>query len=142
MSATSAPLLDDVRSLVVPATDALGELAAQAGEGKPSWRARFVRAAIHDPQAAKILRGRGDEAPAAARIVHAVVAGLDHLPAHIVRGRAALMTHIITPACAEHEEQAARDTTTARWQATGDFLSAAITGMLQAPVTQTRQPPR
>ncbi|WDV33708.1 hypothetical protein OIM90_27945 [Streptomyces sp. AD16] len=50
------------------------------------------------------------------------------------------MTHIITPACAEHEEQAARDTTTARWQATGDFLSAAITGMLQAPVTQTRQP--
>ncbi|UYM23303.1 hypothetical protein NQP46_04675 [Streptomyces albus] len=52
------------------------------------------------------------------------------------------MTHIITPACAEHEEQAARDTTTARWQATGDFLSAAITGMLQAPVTQTRQPPR
>ncbi|UYM23304.1 hypothetical protein NQP46_04680 [Streptomyces albus] len=33
MSATSAPLLDDVRSLVVPATDALGELAAQAGRG-------------------------------------------------------------------------------------------------------------
>ncbi|MEU7372286.1 hypothetical protein [Streptomyces albidoflavus] len=42
------------------------------------------------------------------------------------------MTHIITSACAEHEEQAARDTTTPHWQATGDFLADAITGMLQA----------
>ncbi|MEY6567077.1 hypothetical protein AB8B12_19500 [Streptomyces sp. PGLac3x] len=50
------------------------------------------------------------------------------------------MTHIITSACAEHEEQAARDTTTPHWQATGDFLADAITGMLQAPVTQPQQP--
>ncbi|MFC7467120.1 TetR/AcrR family transcriptional regulator [Actinomadura keratinilytica] len=33
MSAASASLLDDVRGLVVPATDALGALAAQAGRG-------------------------------------------------------------------------------------------------------------
>ncbi|MGW5392092.1 TetR/AcrR family transcriptional regulator [Streptomyces koyangensis] len=142
MSAASTSLLDDVRGLVVPATDALGALAAQAGEGKPTWRARFVRAAVHDPQAAEILRGLGDEAPAAARIVHAIVARLDHLPANIVRGRAALMTHIITSACAEHEEQAARDSTTPRWQATGDFLADAITGMLQAPVTHPTDPGR
>ncbi|WP_234364706.1 hypothetical protein [Streptomyces sp. SM8] len=50
------------------------------------------------------------------------------------------MTHIITSACAEHEEQAARDAVTPRWQATGDFLADAITGMLQAPVTQRPRP--
>ncbi|CAM5302853.1 MULTISPECIES: TetR/AcrR family transcriptional regulator [Streptomyces] len=136
MSAASGSLLGDVRSLVVPATDALVELAEQAGEGRPTWRARFVRAALHDPQAAEILRGLGGEAPVAAQVVHSIVARLDHLPANIVRGRAALMTHIITSTCAENEERAARGATDPRWRATGDFLSDAITGMLLAPVSQ------
>ncbi|WP_436736082.1 TetR/AcrR family transcriptional regulator [Streptomyces sp. BBFR102] len=139
MSAASESLLDDVRGLVVPATDALGELARQAGEGQPTWRARFARAAVHDPQAAEILRDLGGEAPAAGRIIQSIVARLDRLPANIVRGRAALMTHIITSACAEIEEEADREATAPRWEATGDFLSDAITGMLLAPVSQGRR---
>lgn len=138
MSDASDSLLGDVRSLVVPATDALFVLAERAGEGGPTWRARFVRAAVHDPQAAEILRGLGDAAPAASLAIRSIVARLDHLPADIVRGRAALMTHIITSTCAENEERAAREATTPRWRAVGDFLSDAITGMLLAPVTQHR----
>ncbi|MFD5183488.1 hypothetical protein ACFWMQ_12880 [Streptomyces sp. NPDC058372] len=91
---------------------------------------------MHDPQTAEIMRDLGDQAPVASLVIRSVAARLDHFPANIVRGRAALMTHIITSTCAENEERAAREAIDPRWRATGDFLSDAITGMLLAPVSQ------
>lgn len=140
MFATSDSLLDDIRSLVVPGTDALAELAERAGPGQPTWRARFVRAALHDPDAAEIMRSLGDEAPAAGAVVRSIAARIGHLPANIVRGRATLMTHIITTTCADNEERAARTGTAPQWRATGDFLSDAITGMLLGPVSRGSAP--
>ncbi|WP_062213144.1 TetR/AcrR family transcriptional regulator [Streptomyces sp. NBRC 109706] len=123
-------LLGDVRSLVVPVTNALAELP------QPSVRARFVNQALHDPVGVALLHQSADIAPASTRIMRSVASRLAHLDPTIVRGRAALMTHIIVSACADAEEQAERDETTPRWHETGDFLSDAITGMLLAPVSR------
>ncbi|GGY99845.1 TetR/AcrR family transcriptional regulator [Streptomyces nitrosporeus] len=126
----SGSLLEDVRALVVPATDALAELPP------PTWRARFISQALHDPVAMALMRGMEDAAPTAALIVRSVAARLDHLPRAIVRGRAALMSHIITSACADMEGRAARDGRAPGWHSAGDFLSDAIAGMLTAPVSR------
>ena len=49
----SDSLLGDVRALVIPLTDALGALPT------PSWRARFIRQAMHDPATADLMRESG-----------------------------------------------------------------------------------
>ncbi|MFF5343181.1 TetR/AcrR family transcriptional regulator [Streptomyces althioticus] len=124
----SGSLLDDVRALVVPVTDSLAELP------QPTWRARFVSQAMHDPTATHLLQGMAEDAPTATLIVRSVISRLDHLPLEIVRGRALLMTRVVMTSCADMEERAERDGRTPYWHAAGDFLSDALTGMLTAPV--------
>lgn len=126
----SDSLLDDVRALVVPVTDSLAELP------QPTWRARFVSQAMHDPVATELVRGMAAEAPTATLIIRSVVSHLGHLPREIVRGRATLMTHIVMSACADMEERAERDGEPPHWHAAGDFLSDSIAGMLTAPVSR------
>ncbi|MFI8303738.1 TetR/AcrR family transcriptional regulator [Streptomyces sp. NPDC085927] len=126
----SDSLLDDVRALVVPVTDALAELP------QPTWRARFVSQAMHDPVTTGLLYDMAAEAPTATLIIRSVVSRLGHLPREIVRGRATLMSHIVMSACADMEERAARDGEPPQWQAAGDFLCDSIAGMLTAPVSR------
>ncbi|MER5840045.1 TetR family transcriptional regulator [Streptomyces prasinus] len=131
----SDSLLDDVRSLVVPMTDTLAELP------QPTWRARFVSQAMHDPVATELFYDMAAEAPTAALIVRSVVSHLGHLPRNIVRGRATLMSHIVMSACAEMEERGERDGEPPHWRAAGDFLSDSLAGMLTAPVSRRSDTP-
>lgn len=125
----SESLLDDVRSLVVPVTDLL------ARQPVPSWRARFMDLAVHDPATARLLLEMADAAPAATRIVYSVRDRLTDLPVWVVRARAGLMVKIITSTCAEVEGRMELGTTDATWPRVADFLCDAITGMLLAPVS-------
>lgn len=131
----SDSLLDDVRSLVVPMTDTL------AGLPQPTWRARFVSQALHHPLATKVFHDMAGEAPTATLIVRSVAARLGHLPRDIVRGRAALMSHVVMSACAEMEERGERDGEPPRWREAGDFLSDSLAGMLTAPVSRRPEAP-
>ncbi|MET9107804.1 helix-turn-helix domain-containing protein [Streptomyces zhihengii] len=132
---SSDSLLGDVRSLVLPATEELARLADEAGPDGQTWRARFVSAALHDPQTVAIYRELGDTAPVARAVIHSIAGRIDDLPAEVVRARAALMTHVITSTCAEYEDKTARERTVPDWRATGRFLADAIAGLLRAPVS-------
>ncbi|NYV77594.1 TetR/AcrR family transcriptional regulator, partial [Streptomyces sp. UH6] len=129
----SDSLLGDVRALVVPVTEVLGELS------RPTWRARFFSLALHDPSVSQLMRRTAVTAPTTARIARSVGARLSHLDPAVVRGRTALMAHLISSACAEIEERAERDGEEPDWPAVGDFLSDAIAGMLLAPVSRPRR---
>ena len=129
MFEASTTLLGDVRSLVLPATNALAELP------RPTSRARFVHLATTDPTTLPLWIATMAEAPSAEIITRSLVTRLGHLQPGIVTGRAALMTHVITTACAEVELRAERDGIDPRWHAVGDFLADALAGMLSGPVT-------
>ena len=126
--AASDSLLGDLRALVLPVTDALAELP------HPSWRARFINQSRHDPLAAGLVH-TAESAPVAAAIVRSVLDRLAHLDREIVEGRAGLMVHIVTTACAQIEERAHRSGEPAQWHGAGRFLCDALAGMLQAPIT-------
>lgn len=130
MAAASDSVLGDVRSLVIPFTDELAALP------QPSSRARFLAQALHDPIASGLLQRSAEFAPTAAALTHSVASRLGHLDPDVVRGRARLMTRIVSTTCADVETQAERDGTPAAWAAVGDFLTDALAGMLSAPVTQ------
>lgn len=129
MFAESTSLLGDVRSLVLPATNALAALP------RPSRRARFVRLATSDPTTLPLWHEAQAAAPTAGAITRSLVTRLSHLQPGVVAGRAALMTYIVTTACAEVEIRAERDGIDPKWHAVGDFLADALTGMLAAPVS-------
>ncbi|MBM9459463.1 TetR/AcrR family transcriptional regulator [Nocardioides sp. zg-536] len=127
--AASDSLLGDIQALILPVTDDLAALPT------PSWRARFLNQVQHDPVAAALLRASGDRAPAATRIVRSIIERMQHLDRAIAEGRASLMLHVVTTACAQIEERAHRSGEPAQWPGAGHFLCDAIAGMLQAPVT-------
>ncbi|MFD8592699.1 TetR family transcriptional regulator [Streptomyces sp. NPDC059637] len=126
----SDSLLGDVRSLVVPVTDAL------AGLPRPTYRARFLDHVLHDPLRASLMREAEEFAPTAALVTRSAMSRLDHLDPKIVSGRARLMTRIVSTACADIEARAEQDGQDPQWRAAGDFLSDAIAGMLLAPITR------
>ena len=132
--AESDSLDGDVRALVLPVTSAFAELPL------PSWRARFLSQAYYDPTAVQLLRGSGDSAPAARAIFASIVDRLAHLDPAVVAGRAALMTHVVSSACAEVERRVEASGDVTEWDAAGAFLCDALVGMVQAPITaQTAQ---
>lgn len=131
----SDSLLDDVRALVLPFTDEL------ADQPVPSWRARFTARLLSDPTTAELIRDAEAHAPVGRRIIESIHARLDHLDPGIALGRTRLMTRIAATTCADVEELAAREGTDPRWRAVGDFLADALTGMLQAPSSQSSHYP-
>lgn len=126
----SDSVLGDVRSLVVPATEALAKLP------RPSWRARFIAQALADPATAGLMRQAAESTPAAALIARSLAARLAHLDPGVVAGRASLITRIAATAFAEVEARAERDGKDPRWHSVGDFLADAIAGMLVAPISK------
>ena len=114
---------------MLPVTTAFAELPS------PSWRARFLSQAYSDPTSVELLRDSGDSAPAAREVFASIVARLADLDESVVTGRAALMTHVVASACAEVETRA-QESGEADWDAAGDFLCDALTGMLQAPINR------
>ncbi|WP_101524974.1 TetR/AcrR family transcriptional regulator [Nocardioides houyundeii] len=124
----SDSLLGDIRALVIPLTERFASLPS------PSWRARFLDQALHDPPTTALLRAHGGSV--AANVVRSLVGRLAHLDPRVVEARAKLTTHIVATACAEVEERAARSGETAPWRDTGDFLCDALAGLLQAPITR------
>jgi AcrR family transcriptional regulator len=123
----SDSLLGDVRSLVIPHVDLLASLP------QPSWRARFLHRAAHDPSVEDLMR---ESARSVTVVAHSVVARLDHLDREVVAGRVRLTAHMVSTACAEVETRAQQDGQEPRWAAVGNFLADAIAGMLQAPITR------
>lgn len=125
----SDTLLGDVRALVLPAVEVFAALPT------PSWRARFLNQAAHDPAASELLRQSADSAPAAARVFSSIVARLDPLPRDVLVARAGLMTYLLATACAQAEQRFERERGVAEWSELGHVLGDALAGMLQAPVT-------
>ncbi len=123
--ARSDSVLGDIRSLVVPHVELLATLP------RPSWRARFLQRALHDPTAESLVR---EASPSVVAVGRSVVSRLEHLDREVVAGRARLTAHIVSTACAQVEAQ---DAEVPRWPEVGDFLADAIAGMLQAPITRT-----
>ncbi len=127
----SQSLLGDVRAFVLPITGAFSRLPT------PSWRARFLNLAAHEPVTAELMRSSADQAPAAARIFNSIVRRLDHLPAAVVTARVGLMTYMIAAACSEEERRSEESGIPGSWSAAGHNLCDAVAGMLAAPVTET-----
>ncbi|MFG1775689.1 TetR/AcrR family transcriptional regulator [Micromonospora sp. NPDC049051] len=123
-------VLGDVRSLVLPAMAVLADLP------RPSWRARFLGQALHDPTMRALTREAFESAPGVLRIRDSLASRLAHLDPGVVAGRAALIARIVTTAAAEVEARAERDGQDPRWPVVGDFLADAIAGMLSAPVSR------
>ncbi|WP_328418046.1 TetR/AcrR family transcriptional regulator [Micromonospora sp. NBC_00389] len=126
----SDSVLGDVRSLVMPTMKVL------AGLPQPTWRARFLGQALHDPATRPLLIEAADAVPTARMIVRSLAARLEHLDPDIVAARAGLITMIVSTAAAEVEARTERSGQDARWASVGDFLCDAIAGMLLAPVTR------
>ena len=122
----STTLLGDVRSLVLPLTDALERLPA------PTWRARFLARALAHQEAGALLRRRLDQTPMSQAIGASVLRRIDHLDPAVIEGRISLMAQIVVTSCADMERSAAQGEP-ARWSAVGTFLSDALAGMLGAP---------
>jgi AcrR family transcriptional regulator len=130
--AQSDSLLGDVKALVVPVTDSL------AGLPQPTWRARFLGQAIHDPSTAQLLRDSAEQAPTAAEVFASLVSrlhALGTLDHDETAARVSLMTHVVVSACADIERRSHAHRRPARWSEAGRFLSDAIAGMLTGPVT-------
>ncbi|WP_185994475.1 TetR/AcrR family transcriptional regulator [Nocardioides campestrisoli] len=130
--AESDSMVGDVRALVLPMTTSFAALPS------PSWRARFLDQALHDPPTVSLMRDAGERDSAAADIVRSVVARLAHLDPTIVEARARLTTQVVSSTCATIEARAERTGEPARWHEAGSFLCDAIAGMLQAPITEPR----
>lgn len=127
--AGSDSLLGDLRALVLPVASAFAELPV------PSWRARFLSQAYNDPTSVELLRESADSAPVAREIFASIAERLGDLDERVVRARVALMTHLVSSACAEVEARA-QESGEAEWDVAGDFLCDALAGMLQAPITE------
>lgn len=128
--AESDSLVGDIRSLVVPLTTVLAQLPI------PSWRARFLDQAFHDPAIAEMLGDADDLVRAGVQVYDSIEARLSDLDPVIVRARASLMGHMVATVCARIEARVQESGDTAEWGAAADFLSDAIAGMLQAPITR------
>jgi AcrR family transcriptional regulator len=126
----STSLLGDVRSLVLPTTDALAALQG------PTWRARFLARAMYHQKVGELVREGPDRVPHARAISASILARLSHLSPVVATGRLSLMTQIIVTCCADVERDAERGQLP-RWRGVGDFLVDSLTGMLQAPSSQT-----
>lgn len=127
--AASDSLLGDVRALVLPLTTSLTALPT------PSWRARFLDQALHDPGTVATLHEVGLGDSVTGLLARSVVGRLASLDQQIVMARVRLAGHILSTACAEIEERAERSGEPASWTEAGVFLCDAVAGMLQAPVT-------
>ncbi len=125
----SDSLIGDVRALVLPTTMVLAELPA------PTWRARFLTQAYHDPRTVRALEESDDDPFRANDVYESVTSRLVALDPVVVSARADLMTHLVSSTCAYAEAQADRSGSPAPWAATGRFLCDAIAGMLQAPIS-------
>lgn len=128
--AESESLVGDVRALVIPLVRGFAELPT------PSWRARFMDQALHDPAVTALMREHGDRDSVAAEVVRSVIARLAHLDEQVIAARYRLTGHILAVACAQIEERAATSGEPAPWTDAGVFLCDAIAGMLQAPISQ------
>jgi AcrR family transcriptional regulator len=126
--AVSTTLLGDVRSLVLPLTDALDRLPA------PGWRARFLARAYTHEEAGALLRRRLDETPTSRAIGRSILRRIDHLDPAVIAGRISVMGQVVVTSCADMERSAAHGEP-ARWAAVGTFLTDALAGMLGAPST-------
>ncbi|QAY71399.1 TetR/AcrR family transcriptional regulator [Xylanimonas protaetiae] len=124
----SDSVLDDVRALVLPTTDALDALPW------PSWRARFLATLVDDPQTRELARTNLELSPLASAVVRSALSRLTELDPAVAQGRARLMVWMVVNTCADVERAPQRPD----WRAVGAFLSDAIAGMLQAPSSQER----
>lgn len=130
MSENSAAVLDDIRSLVVPTMTVLARLP------RPTWRARFLGQALHDPATRALMSANADLAPTTTRILRSLAGRLVHLDHDVVTARSALITRMVVATAADVEVRAERDGTDPEWAAVGDFLCDAAAGMLLAPITR------
>jgi TetR/AcrR family transcriptional regulator, regulator of cefoperazone and chloramphenicol sensitivity len=122
-------LKGDVRAMVVPLTTVLAALPV------PSWRARFLNQAFHDPTTRQALGAADDHAVIGVQVYESIVARLAHLDPDVVRARASIMGNLMATVCARVEARVAESGNVAEWVDTAGFLSDAALGLLTAPVS-------
>jgi AcrR family transcriptional regulator len=129
--AGSDDLRDWVICLVHPFTDHLAEL-----DG-PTWYARFSAQVMTDPVLRQIIIDNALATPSIQTAVEGIRRRMGPFPAPIYTERLTMARALIMHTCAERERALADGDPVARptWQSTGDGLTDAIGGLLQAPVT-------
>lgn len=129
--AGSDDLRDWVICLVHPFTDHLAEL-----DG-PTWYARFSAQVMADPVLRQIIVDDALATPSIQTAVEGIRRRMGSFPAPIHTERLTMARALIMHTCAERERALADGDPVARptWQSTGDGLTDAIGGLLQAPVT-------
>ncbi|WP_137875368.1 TetR family transcriptional regulator [Rhodococcus sp. Q] len=124
-------LTDHLRCMILPATQSFSDLPV------PSWRARFINQARHNPTAATLLAQRATTVSTASEEVRTLtIAHLGHLDRDVLIGRAWILSRMIFEVCAEYEAGIAAGNREADWAALGNFLTDAAAGLLAAPVTE------
>ncbi|MGW5715224.1 TetR/AcrR family transcriptional regulator [Amycolatopsis sp. NPDC003865] len=123
-------LRDWVACLVHPYTELLDE------DGPPSWHARFIAQVLADPGLREIAVEEA-ESESVARIIRGVSECLPELPAHVLRERSRIVSHVIVQMCAERERGLAEGTPVhpATWDETAIGLVDVLVGMWTASVS-------
>lgn len=128
---TDGNLTDYLRCMILPATQSFSTLSV------PSWRARFISQARHNPTAAALLTERATTVSSDSEEIRALtLAHLGHLDRDVMIGRAWILSRIIFDVCAEYEASVAAGGRTADWASLGNFLTDAAAGLLAAPVSE------
>ena len=124
-------LTDYLRCMILPVTQSLSMLPV------PSWRARFLNQARHNPTAAALLAERATVVSGPSEELRAqTFARLSHLDRDVLVGRAWMLSRIIFDVCAEYEASIAAGDREPNWAGLGNFLTDAATGILAAPVSE------
>ncbi|MFD4295475.1 TetR/AcrR family transcriptional regulator [Rhodococcus sp. NPDC058505] len=128
---TDGSLTDYLRCMILPATQAFSLLPP------PSWRARFINQARHNPTAAALFAQRAASISAESERIRALaMTHLGHLDREVMVGRAWILSRMIFDVCAEYESGIAAGNRPADWAALGNFLTDAAAGLLGAPVSE------
>ncbi|MGW0041414.1 TetR family transcriptional regulator [Rhodococcus sp. NPDC003348] len=124
-------LTDYLRCMILPATQSFSALPI------PSWRARFISQARHNPTAVKLLTERATTVSSESEEIRALtLTHLGHLDRDVMIGRAWILSRMIFDVCAEYEASVAAGNREAAWEALGNFLTDAAAGLLGAPVSE------
>ncbi|MFD1812697.1 TetR/AcrR family transcriptional regulator [Rhodococcus gannanensis] len=126
-----AALPDYLRCMILPAVQVLSELPT------PSWRARFISQARHNPTAAAAFAERATSVPENLEDLRArTFAHLCHVDRDVLVGRAWILGRTVVDVCAEYEASIAAGDREPQWEALGNFLTDVAAGMLGAPVSE------
>lgn len=103
----------------------------------PSWRARFLSQLPTVPAAVDLIAELTADGASPSDFIGTRLASLlAEIPAGVLAGRIAVLSHMVIGVCASYEREVQIGAKDPRWIGVGNFLIDACAGMLSAPVTE------